>query len=91
MVIAIEAQSNIYYAMPEKNDVYYALPYAKQVEKAVASHKISGDYNNVGSDEYLSGFMKKDHFMPVVMSVVCFDSKLWDGSMSLYEMFEYKN
>ena len=82
MVVAIEAQSNIHYAMPVKNMVYDALQYAKQVEKAVASHKISGDHNNVGSDEYLSGFMKKDHFMPVVMLVVCFDSKPWDGPMS---------
>lgn len=91
MVVAIEAQSNIHYAMPVKNMVYDALQYAKQVEKAVASHKISGDYKNVGSDEYLSGFMKKDHLMPVVTLVVYFDSKPWDGPMSLHEMFEYKN
>ena len=91
MVVAIEAQSNIHYAMPVKNMVYDALQYAKQVEKAVASHKISGDYKSVGSDEYLSGFMKKDHLMPVVTLVVYFDSKPWDGPMSLHEMFEYKN
>ena len=46
--------------------VYDALQYAKQVEEAIASHRLSGDYKNAGSDEYLSGFMKEDHLLPVV-------------------------
>lgn len=34
--------------------VYDVLQYAKQVEEAIVSHRLSGDYKNVGSDEYLS-------------------------------------
>ena len=44
LLLAIENQSNIHYAMPVRNLVYDALQYAKQVEKAIASHKQSGDY-----------------------------------------------
>ncbi|MDO4337392.1 MAG: hypothetical protein Q4C91_04790 [Eubacteriales bacterium] len=44
LLLAIEGQSNIHYAMPVKNMVYDALQYAKQVEEAVVSHKLSGDY-----------------------------------------------
>ncbi len=87
LLLAIENQSNIHYAMPVKNMVYDALQYAKQVEEASASHRLSGDYKNAGSDEYLSGFMKEDHLLPVITLVVYFDSKEWDGPLSIHEMF----
>ena len=67
--------------------VYDALQYAKQVADAAASHKRSGDYKGVGRDEYLSGFMKQDQLLPVVTLVVYFDSKEWDGPVSIHEMF----
>lgn len=76
-----------HYAMPVKNMVYDALQYAKQVEEAIDSHRLSGDYKYVGSDEYLSGFMKEDHLLPVVTLAVYFDSKEWDGPLSIHEMF----
>ena len=87
LLLAIENQSNIHYAMPVKNMVYDALQYAKQVEEAISSHRLSGDYKNAGSDEYLSGFMKEDHLLPVVTLIVYFDSKEWDGPLSIHEMF----
>ena len=87
LLLAIKNQSNIHYAMPVKNMVYDALQYAKQVEEAVASHKLSGDYKGVDSDEYLSGFMKADHLLPVVTLVIYFASKEWDGPLSIHEMF----
>ena len=87
LLLAIENQSNIHYAMPVKNMVYDALQYAKQVEEAAASHKVSGDYKGVDSDEYLSGFMKADHLLPVVTLVIYFASKEWDGPLSIHEMF----
>ncbi len=87
LLLAIENQSNIHYAMPVKNMVYDALQYAKQVEEATASHRLSGDYKGAGGDEYLSGFMKEDHLLPVVTLVVYFDSKEWDGPLSIHDMF----
>lgn len=87
LLLAIENQSNIHYAMPIKNMVYDALQYAKQVEEAVASHKVSGDYEGADSDEYLSGFMKEDRLLPVVTLVIYFDSRKWDGPLSIHEMF----
>lgn len=87
LLLAVENQSNIHYAMPVKNMVYDALQYAKQVEEAVASHKMSGDYKGVDSDEYLSGFMKADRLLPVVTLVIYFGSQNWDGPLSIHEMF----
>lgn len=91
LLLAIENQSNIHYAMPVKNMVYDALQYAKQVEAAVASHKVSGDYKGADSDEYLSGFMKEDRLLPVVTLVIYFDSKEWSGPLSIHEMFDKRD
>lgn len=88
LLLAIENQSNIHYAMPVRNMVYDALQYAKQVEAAIVSHKMSGDYKGADSDEYLSGFMKEDWLLPVVTLVIYFDSKEWDGPLSIHEMFD---
>lgn len=91
LLLAIENQSNIYYAMSVKNMVYDALQYAKQVEAAVASHKVSGDYKGADSDEYLSGFMKEDRLLPVVTLVIYFDSKEWSGPLSIHDMFDKRD
>jgi len=42
-------------------------------------HKI----NKAGasSDEYLSGFLKNDHLLPIVTIVVYFGAVEWDGSL----------
>lgn len=64
------------------------LSYAGQVEKAIASHKLSGDYKGASTDEFLSGFMKHDHLMPVVTLTMYFDSKNWDAPMSIHDMFK---
>lgn len=88
LVLAVENQSNVHYGMPVKNMVYDALQYARQVSNAAASHKRSGDYKESDGDEYLSGFMREERLLPVVTLVVYFDSKEWDGPMSIHEMFE---
>lgn len=54
----------------------------KDIEKAIASHKQSGDYKNSSSDEYLSGFMKSDRLMPVVTLAIYFGAEDWDAPMS---------
>ncbi len=91
LILAVENQASIHYAMPVKNMVYDALQYAKQVEKAVASHRQSGDYKGAGGDEYLSGFMKGDYLMPVVTLVIYWDAKSWDGPRSIHEMFQNRD
>ncbi|MCD8005236.1 MAG: Rpn family recombination-promoting nuclease/putative transposase [Oscillospiraceae bacterium] len=88
LILAIENQSNIHYAMPVKNLMYDAIQYATQVEKAAGSHRRSGGYRGISGDEYLSGFLKSDRLMPVMTLVVYFGPKVWDGPLSLHEMFQ---
>lgn len=89
LVLAVENQSHIHYAMPVKNLVYDALQYAKQVELASQSHR--GTRDNMSSGEYLSGFSKDDRLIPVVTLVIYFGPEEWDGPLSIHEMLQVED
>ena len=94
LLLGIENQSNIHYAMPVRNMVYDALQYAGQVTKAAQSHKAAMKLKNksekqaISEDEYLSGFHKNDRLIPVITLVIYFGPDEWDGPTHLHEMFE---
>lgn len=86
IILGIENQTNVHYAMPVKNMVYDALQYAGQVRKAADSHKKAGDRTGHNTGEYLSGFYKDDRLIPVITLVLFFSSEPWEGPMCLYDM-----
>lgn len=94
LLLGIENQSDIHYAMPVKNMVYDALQYAAQVEKAAKAHREilkvkdkDKQDKQPTSGEYLTGFYKEDRLLPVITLVVYFGPEIWDGPTSLHEMF----
>lgn len=87
LLLGIESQSHIHYAMPVKALVYDALQYARQVEQAAASHRQSGDYRGRGGDAFLSGFLREDRLLPVITLAIYFGPEPWDGPLSLSDMF----
>jgi hypothetical protein len=88
LILAVENQSEIHYAMPVKNCMYDAMQYAWQVQQAADAHQRNGTNKGVTGGEYLSGFHKTDKLLPVVTLVIYFGDKKWDGPMSLHEMFD---
>ncbi len=86
VLLGIETQSDIHYAMPVRNYLYDALNYAAQVETIRKNHTENKDLRD--SDEFLSGFAKDDKLLPVITLCVCFDKATWDAPRSLYEMFD---
>ena len=91
LLLGIENQSKVHYAMPVRNMVYDALQYAAQVECASKSHKKSSDGKRPSSSEYLSGFYKNDSLLPVVTLVVYFGADAWDGPQCVHDMFLVKD
>lgn len=85
MIVGIENQHDIHYAMIIKNMVYDALNYASQVEKIASGHKGAKD---VKGAEFLSGFAKTDKLLPVVTITIYWNSGAWDGPRTLHELFE---
>jgi len=84
VLLGIEEQSDINYAMPVRDYLYDALNYADQVESIRKKHNEKGDLKGA---EFISGFSKNDRLIPVITLCICFDKKCWDGPRSLYEMF----
>ena len=85
LMIGIENQTDIHYAMPVKNMIYDALEYGKQVSRRAKEHKEAKDTKGA---EFLSGFTKEDKLKPVITLVVYWGTKKWDAPRSLKEMFE---
>ena len=85
VLLGIENQSEIHYAMPPKNMLYDAAEYVAQVEDTAKSHK-GGKKSETGA-EYLSGFYRTDKLLPVITLTVYFDAEKWNAPKSLYEMF----
>ena len=88
LVLGIENQTGIHYAMPVRNMLYDALQYYSQV-KTIA--KKNRKELSLGKDEFFSGITKDDKLLLVITLVVYFGAKKWDGSKSLHEMLTNKD
>ncbi|WP_051671493.1 hypothetical protein [Oribacterium sp. P6A1] len=84
ILLGIEGQSDVHYAMPVRDYLYDALNYAAQVDDIKRNHDKAKDLTDA---EKISGFSKKDHILPVITLCICFDNNTWDGPKSLYDMF----
>ena len=89
VLLGVENQTNIHYAMPVRNMIYDALSYAEQVSARGYYNK----KNKTAKDgvEFLSGFLKTDKLIPVITLVVYFGVEKWDGPISLHEMLDTNN
>ena len=84
VLLGIENQSEIHYALPVKNLLYDALNYAAQVEAQRSRHRQDRDLTTSG--EFLSGFAKSDRLTPVITLTIYFGNQQWDAPRSLLEM-----
>ena len=85
LVLGIENQSHVHYAMPVRNMLYDAMQLEKQVRDLASQYRKEG--KNGTSEEYLSGMRKEDRLSPVITLVINFGGKKWDAPLSLREMY----
>ena len=87
VLLGIENQTDVHYAMPVRNVIYDALQYGRQVADIAADHRRNKkDFPGKSNGEYLSGFFKEDHIRPIITLVIHFGAEEWDGPLSLHEM-----
>ncbi len=84
MVLGIENQQSVHYAMPLRNMIYDAMEYLKEYEEIVRSHRKRKDLET--RDEFLSRLKKEDRLHPVITLTVYYGEKKWDGPCSLRDM-----
>ena len=91
ILLGIENQTDVNYAMPVRNMLYDALQYTKQVSEIADVHrrkKENSNHKSVSHAEFISGFYKNDRLIPVITLVIYFNANEWDGSRSLLDMME---
>lgn len=86
VLIGVEAQANIHYAMPVRNMIYDALNYGYQVKEIAKKHQIEKDLKSRA--EFLSGFTKADKLIPIITITVYLGSDEWDAPRCLTDMYE---
>lgn len=83
VLLGMEHQERIHYAMPMRVMGYDYSSYKKQYDSNAKKYKAA---SGLEEDEYLSGMKKTDKFAPVITVVVYYGEKPWDGATSLHEM-----
>ena len=93
ILLGIENQTDVNYAMPVRNMLYDALQYTKQVNVIAEAHRTQkkSGYKKVSGAEFISGFYKNDKLFPVITLVIFFNAGMWDGPRSLMDMMEVSN
>lgn len=90
LLLGIENQSDMHYAMPVRDMLYDALQYVQQIEFAARSHR-QGSVKPESKAEFLSGFYRTDRLLPVVTLTLYFGADEWTAPKSLHEMLSVKD
>ena len=88
LIVGIENQTDIHYAMVVRNMLYDALNYSSQVESCAKEHRKNKDVSDVN---FLSGFSKKDTLHPVITLTIFWNYGRWEAARCLHEMFDVQD
>ena len=87
VLLALEIQKDVHYAMPLRVLNYDSAGYETQWRRARAIHKRN---ESLKGAEYLSGFRKNDRLTPILTLVLYFGREPWDGPRTLKEMLDLR-
>ena len=82
LILGLENQTEINYAMVIRNMVYDSITYQKQIEALNGKSK----YGKIKYE-----VLEKEKLKPVITLVLYFGNKKWNGPKDLYSMFEDSN
>lgn len=88
MLISLENQSEVHYAMPVRNMLNDSMRYMKQVNQIRSYRK---GRQSPDRRDFLSGIDSRDKLLPVITIVILFQNRPWDGPRSLHEMLDIKD
>ena len=83
VILGMEGQEHIHYAMPMRVMGYDYAAYQKQYVDNAAKYKTA---KSLTEEKYLSKMKKDDRLVPVITVVVYYGEKPWDGAVSLHGM-----
>lgn len=96
MLVSLENQSEVHYAMPVRNMLNDSMRYMRQVEQIrrerfQQGRKKDGLQEHIAMDgqthaEFLSGMTEQDKLLPIITIVILFQDQTWNGPKSIHEM-----
>ena len=96
MLVSLENQSEVHYAMPVRNMLNDAMRYMRQVEQIRRERFQQGrkkdgpqEHITMGGQthaEFLSGMTEQDKLLPIITIVILFQDQTWNGPKSIHEM-----
>ena len=96
MLVSLENQSEVHYAMPVRNMLNDAMRYMRQVEQIRRERFQQGRQRNQMQEhtpiegqihaEFLSGMTEQDKLLPIITIVILFQDQTWNGPKSIHEM-----
>ena len=84
VVLGIESQQKIHYAMPLRTMLYDGMGYLKEYREITQSMK--KEKGKWTEEEFLSGMRKGDRLHPIITIVIYYSEYVWDGPMCLKDM-----
>ena len=86
VLLGLESQEHIHYAMPLRVMGYDYATYKKQYDNNARQYKKQSAQQDARLDEheFLSKMKKTDRLMPVVTIVIYYGEKVWDAATSLH-------
>ena len=88
MILAIENQKKTHYGMPVRVMNYDGQSYEEQM-KLLWDSLSKEEKKACTHEEFVSEFRKKDRIYPVITLVFYYGTEEWDGSLDLYDMFQF--
>ena len=85
VLLGMENQEHIHYAMPMRIMGYDYGAYKKQYDSNAKKYKTA---KGLSEDEFLSRMKKDDKFVPVITVVIYYGEKPWDGPKKLHDMLD---
>lgn len=87
VMLALESQQKVNYAMPVRNMMYDSLSYSDQI-RHIWNKIDNREKKKLLTEELFSTFRKEDKLSPVITVVFYFGNKVkWDGPLNLHSMF----
>lgn len=87
VILGIESQDKVHYAMPLRVMIYDALEYLKEYQELTRFYKDHPEALE-SPEEFLSKMRKGDRLHPIITIVIYYGEEEWDGPLSLADMTE---
>ena len=84
VILGIENQQKVHYAMPLRTLLYDGLGYLKEYQEISQGASEHGEM--MTTEEFLSRFRRNDRLHPIITLTIYYGEKEWDGPLSLRDM-----